>query len=173
MLRDDPNKSCAKYLLTSDDKYAGFGTNFSPNQLLCRKYLAMFFFVKETFEKEKDQVSLICRYRTNLGDFRHCHTMILKVYIVYERTWKRAKIAEGNSTTCEWIFHQLAAKNLKVNSVQRSIASVTRYSIGKKKIKVFVSLTSQNRGLSGLKNIWLVIMTGDLLSVILSLVSAT
>ena len=30
-------------------------------------------------------------------------------------------------------------------------------------------MTGQNRGLSGLKNIWLVIMTGDLLSVILSL----
>ena len=30
-------------------------------------------------------------------------------------------------------------------------------------------LTGQNRGLSGLKNIWPVIMTGDLLSVILSL----
>ena len=30
-------------------------------------------------------------------------------------------------------------------------------------------MTGQNRGLSGLKNIWPVIMTGDLLSVILSL----
>ena len=28
------------------------------------------------------------------------------------------------STTCEWIFHQLAAKNLNVNAVQRSIASI-------------------------------------------------
>ena len=38
-----------------------------------------------------------------------------------------------------------------------------------KKIIIFINLTGQNRGLSGLKNIWPVIMTGDLLSVILSL----
>ena len=36
MLRDDPNASSAVYLLTSDDKYAICGTNFLPNQLLCR-----------------------------------------------------------------------------------------------------------------------------------------
>ena len=40
---------------------------------------------------------------------------------------------------------------------------------GKKIIIIFINLTGQNRGLSGLKNIWSVIMTGDLLSVILSL----
>ena len=40
--RDDPNESSAVYLLTSDDKYAVCGTNFSPNQLLCRKFLATF-----------------------------------------------------------------------------------------------------------------------------------
>ena len=34
---------------------------------------------------------------------------------------------------------------------------------------LFIYLTGQNRGLSRLKNIWPVIMTGDLLSVILSL----
>ena len=33
---------------------------------------------------------------------------------------------------CERIFHQLAAKKLKVNALQRSIASVIRYSIGQK-----------------------------------------
>ena len=41
--------------------------------------------MEETFDhmpgKEKDHVSLIYRYRTNLGDFRHCRMMILKVYI--------------------------------------------------------------------------------------------
>ena len=51
---------------------------------------------------------------------------------------------------------------------KRSIANVIRYSLGKKKIIVFIYLTGQNRGLSGLKNIWPVIMTGDLLSVIFS-----
>ena len=41
--------------------------------------------------------------------------------------------------------------------------------MGKKIIIIFINLTGQNRGLSGLKSIWPVIMTGDLLSVILSL----
>ena len=142
MLRDDPNESSAVYLLTSDDEYAVCGTNFLPNQLLCRKYLATkFFFVEETFDhvpgNEKDQVSPICRYRTipetklgaNLGHFRHRRTIG-----IYKRTWKQAKITERNLTTCKWIFHQLAAKNLNVNAVQRSTASVIQYSIGKKKL---------------------------------------
>ena len=38
MLRDNPNQGFAVYLLTSDDKYAVCGTDFLPNQLLCRKY---------------------------------------------------------------------------------------------------------------------------------------
>ena len=41
--------------------------------------------------------------------------------------------------------------------------------MGKKVIIIFINLTGQNRGLSGLKNIWPVIMTSDRLSVILSL----
>ena len=59
----DPNESFAVYLLTSDDKYAVWGMDFSPNQLLCRKYL-----VEETFDhlpgNENDQLSLICSYGT-------------------------------------------------------------------------------------------------------------
>ena len=83
MLRDDPNESSAVYLLTSHDEYAVCGTNL--------KYLATkLFFVEETFDhvpgNEKDQVSPICRYRTNLGDFRHRRTMILKVYINGHKT---------------------------------------------------------------------------------------
>ena len=95
--------------------------------------------------------------------FRHRHTMILKV----ERTLKRAKTAERNCATCENTFHQPAAKNQKVNVVKQSIASVVRYSLGQEKISIHY-LTGQNRGLSGLKNIWPVIMTGDPLSVIFS-----
>ena len=95
MLRDDSNESSAVYLLTSADEYAVCGTNFLPNQLLCRKYLAtkfffQLFFVEETFDhvpgNEKDQVSPICRCRTNLGDVRHRRTMILKVYINGHKT---------------------------------------------------------------------------------------
>ena len=59
------------------------------------------------------------------------------------------------------------------NGVQRSTAGVIRYSMGKKIIIIFINLTGKNRGLSGLKNIWPVIMTGDLLSVILSLVGSS
>ena len=33
MLRDDPNESSAVYLLTSDDKHAVRGTDFSPMQI--------------------------------------------------------------------------------------------------------------------------------------------
>ena len=63
MLRDDRNESSAVYLLSSDDKYAVCGTNFSPNQLLCRKYLATFLLiVEETFDhvpgNEKDGMQI-------------------------------------------------------------------------------------------------------------------
>ena len=55
-----------------------------------------------------------------------------------------------------------------MNALQRSIASVIRYSI-RQKIYIYYSiLTVQNWGLSGLKNIWPVIRTGALLSDILS-----
>ena len=70
-------------------------------------------------------------------------------------------------------FTNLPGKNLNDNAVQRSTASVIRYSMDKKKIIIFINLTGQNRALSGLKNIWPVIMTGDLLSVILSLVTSS
>ena len=61
----------------------------------------------------------------------------------------------------------LAAKKLNMNAPQQSIASIIRCSIRQKKIYYSI-LTGQNWGLSGLKNIWPVIRTGDLLSVILS-----
>ena len=111
----DPNESSAVHLLTSDDKYAVCGMDFSPNQLLCRKYL-----VEETFDhlpgSEKDQLSA-----TGLGDLRRCRTMILKVYINGHES--RGKPRKGTQQLVNE-FHQLAAKNLNVNAVQRSIASV-------------------------------------------------
>ena len=45
------------------------------------------------------------------------------------------------------------------------LPAIIRYSLGKKDYSILY-LTGQNRGLSGLKNIWPVIMTGDLLFVI-------
>ena len=111
MLRDDSNESSAVYLLTSDDEYAVCGTNFLPNQLLCRKNLATkLFFVEETFDhvtgNEKDQVSPICRYRTNLGDFRHRRTMILKVYINGHKTGEN----RGKELNVNEFFTNLPAK---------------------------------------------------------------
>ena len=82
------------------------------------------------------------------------------------KTLKHAKTAERNSTTSECIFHKLAVKNVNVNVVktiycQRNLIFLAKnYSIH--------YLTGQNRGLSRLKNIWPVIMTGYLLSVIFS-----
>ena len=159
MLRDDPNESSAVYLLSSDDKCAVCGTNFSEIFSDVSSHLWRRLSITCRATKR-----MVCRYRTNLGDFRHRRTLG-----IYKRTWKRAKIAKRNSAKCKWIFHQLAAKNFNVNVVQGSTASVIRYSIGKKKVILFLHLTGQNRGLSGLKNIWPVIMTGDQLSVILSL----
>ena len=75
--------------------------------------------------------------------------MILKV----ERTLKRAKTAERNSTTCECILHQLDAKNLNVNVIQTICCQHILIFIRQKKNYSIHYLTGQNRGLSGLKNI--------------------
>ena len=69
---------------------------------------------------------------------------------VYKLTWKLVKTAERNSNMWEWIFHQLAAKNLNVNAVQRSIARVIWYCKVKNNYGIHY-LTGQNRGLSLLK----------------------
>ena len=96
-------------------------------------------------------------------DFRHRCTMILKV----EQTLKHAKITEKNSTTCECIFHQLAVKNVNVNVVKTIYCQRNSIFLRQKNYSIHY-LTGQNRGLSGVKNIWPVIMTCDLLSVIFS-----
>ena len=61
VLLDDPNESSAVYLLTSDNKHAVCGTDFSPHQLLCWRYQLCFYFVEETFDhvpgNKIDQVS--------------------------------------------------------------------------------------------------------------------
>ena len=95
-------------------------------------------------------------------DFRHRRTMILKV----ERTLKHPKTTERNSTTCECIFHQLAVKNVNVNVVKTILASHNSIFLRQINNHGIHYLTDQNRGLSGLKNNWPVIMSGDLLSVI-------
>ena len=63
----------------------------------------------ETWEFEKDLRSLFTS-----RDFRRRRAMILKV----ERNIKtRENRGNINSTTCEYMFHQLAVKNVKVNVV--------------------------------------------------------
>ena len=69
---------------------------------------------------------------------------------------------------CECIFHQFAVKNVSVNVVIMIYCQHNWIFLRQKKIISIHYLTGQNRGLSGLKNIWPVIMTGNLLSVICS-----
>ena len=83
------------------------------------------------------------------------------------KTIKHAITAERNSTTSERIFHKLAVKNVNVNVVKTIYCQRNSIFLAKKNYSIHY-LTSQNRGLSGLKSIWPVMMTGDLLSVILS-----
>ena len=83
------------------------------------------------------------------------------------KTLKHAKTAERNSTTNECIFHKLAVKNVNVNVVKTIYCQRNSIFLAKKNYSIHY-LTGQNRGLSGLKNIWPVIMTGHLLSVIFS-----
>ena len=84
-------------------------------------------------------------------------------------TLKRAKTVERNSTRWNWsIFHQLNVKNVNVNVVITIYCQHNSIFLGQKKNYGIHNLTGQNRGLSGLKNIWPVIMTGNLLSVIFS-----
>ena len=80
-------------------------------------------------------------------DFRHRRTIILKV----ERTLKRAKTMERNSTTCECIFHQLAVKNVNVNVVITIYCQHNSIFFGQKNYSIRY-LTGQNQGLPGLKN---------------------
>ena len=68
----------------------------------------------ETFDhalrNEKDQVSPICRYRRNLGDFRHCRTVILKVYINGHEN--RQKSWKGTQQHVKEFFTNLPPKTL-------------------------------------------------------------
>ena len=80
---------------------------------------------------------------------------------------KHAITAEKNSTTSERIFHKLAVKNMNVNVVKTIYCQRNSIFLAKTNYSIHY-LTSQNRGLSGLKSIWPVMMTGDLLSVIFS-----
>ena len=80
------------------------------------------------------------------------------------KTLKHAKTAERNSTTSECIFHKLALKNVIVNVIYCQHNSIF---LAKKNYSSHY-LTGQNQALSRLKNLWPVIMTGDLLSVIFS-----
>ena len=146
MLRANPNESFAVYLLTSDDEYAVCGTNKSTSAL-----------------KIISKVSFLCggdfwslarqRKRSSFTDMQIWDEPLRLQALPYDDTqgiskwtWKWAKTTERNSKTCEWIFHQLAVKNLNVNAVQRSIASVIQYCKGKKKYYGIHYLTDQRPG---------------------------
>ena len=135
------------------------------NQLLCRKYL-----VEETFDhlpgNEKDQLSPICSYGTwRLETPQYDDT---QTQSIYKRTWKWGKTPERNSTTCEWISPTCREKPERQCSTTIYCQRNLIFHIRQKKNHCIHYLTGQNPGLSGQKIIWPLIMTGDLLSVILS-----
>ena len=63
-----------------------------------------------------------------LGDLRHRRSMILKGKVYINGHESGGKARKGTQQLVNE-FHQLAAKNLNVNAVQRSIASVICYSM--------------------------------------------
>ena len=70
---------------------------------------------------------------------------------------------------CECIFHQFAVKNVNVIVLITIYCQHNWIFLRRKKKNIGIHyLTGQNGGLFGLKNIWPVIMTGNLLSVIFS-----
>ena len=93
---------------------------FRQNQLLCRKYL-----VEETFDHlpGNEKINFHRYAAMGLGDLRHRSTMILKVKVYINGHESGGKPRRGTQQLVNE-FHQLAAKNLNVNAVQRSIASV-------------------------------------------------
>ena len=146
MLCNDPNESSAVYLLTSDDKHSVWGTVFPPNQLLYRKYLALFFFVEETFDHMP-----VNRY-ADMG-----WTLGIQTPPWYSRYNGHEKGRKPWKGTQEHVneFFTIFQRNSILHRQKKKWYSI-------------LYLTGQNRGLSRLKNIWPVIRTGDLLSVILS-----
>ena len=93
-------------------------------------------------------------------DFRNRRTMILKV----EQTLKPRK---GTLQRVNAFFTNLLSKMWKDDVVKTIYCQRNSIFLRQKNYCIHY-FTSQNRGLSGLKNIWPVIMTGDLLSVIFS-----
>ena len=133
----DPNESSAVYLLTSDDKYAVCGMDFSPESTSLPKIFS-------------GGLSITCRATKKinfhryaamgLGDLRHRSTMILKVKVYINGHESGGKPWRGTQQLVNE-FHQLDAKNLNVNAVQRSICQrnlIFHIKQKKKKIIVFI-----------------------------------
>ena len=138
VLRDDPNESSAVYwhciywLLMINTLFV---EQIPPKSTSLPKIFSVVLLCGGDFRlsagrKEKDQVLPICRYETNepWGFQTPPHDDSKGI-----TDMKKGKNRGKELTNwCEWIFHQLAAKKLNVNALQRSIASVIRYSIGQK-----------------------------------------
>ena len=104
---------------------------------------------------------------TGYRDFRHRRTMILKVYINgHENEQNHGKELNNVWMNFSPTYRQKPERQCSttIHCQHNSI-----FHMQKKKIVVLVVLTGKNGCLSGLKNIWPVIMTSDLLFVILSL----
>ena len=138
VLRDDPNKSSAVYwhciywLLMINTLFV---EQIPPKSTSLPKIFSAVLLRGGDFRlsvgrKEKDQVLPICRYETNEPwGFQTPPYDDTKGITDMKKGKNRGKEL---TNWCEWIFHQLAAKKLNVNALQRSIASVIRYSIGQK-----------------------------------------
>ena len=120
MLHDDPNESSAVYLLTSDNKHTVCGTNFSPMQ---------FNFFAENISDDSSlfcRLSITCPARKKIK-FHRCsflninvkQTTVCVFHFLNLESLKRIypslyTFRDRNSTMCEYIFHQLAVKNVNV-----------------------------------------------------------
>ena len=117
----DPNESSAVYLLTSDDKYAVCGMDFLPESTSLPKIFSGGDFRSPAGQRKRSTFTDMQLW--DLETLRHRGTMILKVKVYIKGHESKGKPRKGTQQLVNE-FHQLAAKNLNVNAVQRSIASV-------------------------------------------------
>ena len=121
--------------------------------------------MEETFENERINFHGYADIGWTLG--RHRCTMKLKVYI--NRHENGRKMRKGGHNM--WMNFSPTCRQKPECQCSTTIYCQHNSIFHRQKKLLFVYLTSQNCGLSGLKNMWPVIMTGDLLSVILNIVS--
>ena len=139
-----------------------------PKSTSLPEYLATFSLCGGDFRKRKGSsfTDMQIIYRMNLGDFRHRCTMKLKVYINRHENGRKSWKGVNNM----WMNFSPTCCQKPECQCSTTIYCQHNSIFHRQKKLLFVFLTGLNWGLSGLKNMWPVIMTGDLLSVILNIV---